>query len=144
MNKYKYIYFGDDVPKHIEREYNRLCRREQYQTERDKKHGIYPLPYDPFLYSTADRTLTEEYHAEIKAELQWEQKQKILTTALKWLERNYYDEFKLIKDYYFSDSDITLDSLAECYGITKQALSKRLSAVRERLKKFIIKHEKNV
>ena len=85
-----------------------------------------------------------QYHAEIKAELQWEQKHEILPTALKWLERNYSDEYKLIKDYYFSDSKITLDSLAERYGITKQALSKRLSAVRERLKKFIIKHEKNV
>lgn len=144
MSKYKYIYFGNDVPKHIEREYNRLCRKEQYQAERDRKHGIHALPYDPFLYSAADRTLTEEYRAEVLADLQWKKKHEILKTALKWLERNYYDEFKLIKDYYFSDSEITLDSLVECYGITKQALSKRLSAVRERLKKFIIKHEKNV
>ncbi|MBR7084653.1 MAG: hypothetical protein IKI37_05710 [Oscillospiraceae bacterium] len=144
MNKYKYIYFGDDISKQVEREYNRLCRKEQYQAERDRKHGVHVLTYDPFLYSVADITLTEEYQAEIQAELQWEQKLEILPRALKWLERYYFDEYKLIKDYYYSDCEITLDSLSEQYGITKQALSKRLSAVRERLKKFIIKHESKV
>ena len=144
MSKYKYIYFGDDVSKHIEREYNRLCRKEQYQAERDRKHGVYALPYDPFLYSAADRTLTEEYRAERLADLQWKKKHEILHTALKWLERNYSDEYKLIEDYYFSDTEITLDSLAECYGIKKQALSKRLSTVRERLKKYIRRQENNV
>lgn len=144
MSKYKYIYFGDDVPKSIEREYNRMCRKEQYQDERNKKHGVHVLPYDPFLYSVADRTLTEEYRAEVQAELQWEQKHETLPKALEWLERNYFDEYKLIQDYYYSNREISLDSLAECYGITKQALSKRLSAARERLKKFIIKHENKV
>ena len=143
MNKYKYIYFGDDVSKQVEREYNRLCRKEQYQAERDKKHNVHSLSYDPFLYSVADRTLTEEYQTEIQADLQWQKKLEILPRALKWLERYYFDEYKLIKDYY-SDCEITLDSLSEQYGITKQALSKRLSAVRERLKKFIIKHESKV
>ncbi len=144
MNKYKYIYFGDDVSKQVEREYNRLCRKEQYQAERDKKHNVHSLSYDPFLYSVADRTLTKEYQAELQTDLQWQKKLEILPRALKWLERYYFDEYKLIKDYYYSDCEITLDSLSEQYGITKQALSKRLSAVRERLKKFIIKHESKV
>ena len=144
MNKYKYIYFGDDVPKSVECEYNRMCRKEQYQAERDKKHGVHTLPYDPFLYSAADRTLTEEYQAEMQADLQWERKLEILPTALKWLKKHYFDEYKLIRDYYYSDDEVTLDSLAECYGITKQALSKRLSAVRKRLKIFITKHENGI
>lgn len=144
MNKYKYIYFGSDVPKSVEREYNRLCRKEQYQAERDKKHGVHVLSYDPFLYSAVDKTLTEEYRAEILADMKWKRKCTILPIALKWLERNYSDEYKLIKDYYYSGTEITLDSLAESYGITKQALSKRLSAVRDRLKKYIIKHENEV
>lgn len=144
MNKYKYIYFGADVPKHIEREYNRMRRKEQYQAERDKKHGVHVLPYDPFLYSAADKTMTEEYQAEIQADLQWKKKLEILPKALKWLEKYYADEYRLIRDYYYSDSEVTLDTLAERYGITKQALSKRLSAIRERLKKFIIKHEGSV
>lgn len=29
MSKYSYIHFGDDVPKNIEIEYNKLCRNEQ-------------------------------------------------------------------------------------------------------------------
>ncbi len=144
MNKYKYIYFGDDVPKSVEQEYNRMCRKEQYQAERDKKHSVHTLPYAPFLYSAADRTLTEEYQAEMQADLQWQKKLEILPRALKWLEKHYFDEYKLIRDYYYSDCEITLDSLAENYGITKQALSKRLSAVRERLKKFIIKCESRI
>ena len=144
MNKYKYIYFGNDVPKSVEQEYNRMCRKEQYQDERDKKYGVHTLAYDPFLYSVADITLTEEYQSEMQAELQWKQKQEILPIALKWLERDYFGEYKVIRDYYYSDCEITLDSLAKNYGITKQALSKRLTTVRKRLKKFIIKHESKV
>ena len=113
MSKYKYIYFDSNVPKSVEREYNRLCRKEQYQAERDKKHGVHVLSYDPFLYSAADKTLTEEYRAEIFADLQWEKKLEILPSALKWLEKQYTDEYRLIRDYYYSDTEITLDSLAE-------------------------------
>lgn len=122
MSKYKYIYFDSNVPKSVEREYNRLCRKEQYQAERDKKHGVHVLSYDPFLYSAADKTLTEEYRAEIFADLQWEKKLEILPSALKWLEKQYTDEYRLIRDYYYSDTEITLDSLAEQYGITKHLI----------------------
>ena len=44
-------------------------------------------------------------------------------------------------DYYYSDTQITLNTLAKQYGISKQAISKRMTAIRERLKSFIAAYE---
>lgn len=49
MGKYQYIHFSDNIPKNIEREYNKLCRKEQYLEERDSAHGVIHIEYDAFL-----------------------------------------------------------------------------------------------
>ena len=63
MSKYKYIIFNKEIPNNIKREYNRMLRKEQYQTERDNAHGVYLLSYAPFLHTLADKTLTENMSA---------------------------------------------------------------------------------
>ena len=68
MRKYRYICFGDEVSGEIEREYNRLCRQEQYQEEKDASHGVVRLDYDSLLQGVADRTSYPEYQEELKAE----------------------------------------------------------------------------
>ena len=35
MGRFMYQHFGDDVPRHIEADYNRMLRREQYLEERE-------------------------------------------------------------------------------------------------------------
>ena len=43
MGRFMYVHFGDDVPRNIEKEYNKLLRKERYIEELDAKNGkIYP------------------------------------------------------------------------------------------------------
>ena len=43
MGRFMYVHFGDDVPRNIEKEYNKLLRKERYLEELDAKNGkIYP------------------------------------------------------------------------------------------------------
>lgn len=49
MGKYNYIHLGSGVPKNIEIEYNKLCRKEQYLEERDSAHGVVHIEHDAFL-----------------------------------------------------------------------------------------------
>lgn len=137
----KYIYFGEGIPREIEQEYNRMIRQEQYQLERDMAHGVGTPAYDPLLQHIVDRTLTSEYQAELEAEQVKCERLAALSIAMDWLRLKSPDDYKLIHDYYYAKVPITLINLAKQYGVSKQALSKRLTAVRDKLRTFIIMHE---
>ncbi len=141
MRKYRHICFGNEVSAEIEREYNRLCRQEQYQEEKDAAHGVIRLNYDSLLQGVADRTSFPEYQAELRAEQLRRKRLHILPAALAWLKENYPNDYDLIHAYYFSERKTNMVCLAEKYGLTHQALSKKLSKARERLKEFIILYE---
>ena len=142
MRKYRYICFGDEVSGEIEREYNRLCRQEQYQEERDASHGVVRLDYDSLLQGVADRTSYPEYQEELKAEQLMRERLDMLPIALEWLKEKYPNDYDLINAYYFSERKINMVYLAEKYGLTHQALSKKMSKARQRLKEFITLYEK--
>lgn len=40
MGRFMYVHFGDDVPRNIEKEYNKLLRKERYLEERDVENGM--------------------------------------------------------------------------------------------------------
>ena len=141
MGKYRYICFGDEVSGEIEREYNRLCRQEQYQEEKDASHGVVRLDYDSLLQGVADRTSYPEYQEELKAEQLMSERLDMLPIALEWLKEIYPNDYDLINAYYFSERKINMVYLAEKYGLTHQALSKKMSKARQRLKEFIILYE---
>lgn len=142
MGKYRYICFGDEVSGEIEREYNRLCRQEQYQEEKDASHGVVRLDYDSLLQGVADRTSYPEYQEELKAEQLMRERLDMLPIALEWLKEKYPNDYDLINAYYFSERKINMVYLAEKYGLTHQALSKKMSKARQRLKEFITLYEK--
>ena len=142
MGKYRYICFGDEVSGEIEREYNRLCRQEQYQEEKDASHGAVRLDYDSLLQGVADRTSYPEYQEELKAEQLMRERLDMLPIALEWLKEKYPNDYDLINAYYFSERKINMVYLAEKYGLTHQALSKKMSKARRRLKEFITLYEK--
>lgn len=142
MGKYRYICFGDEVSGEIEREYNRLCRQEQYQEEKDASHGVVRLDYDSLLQGVADRTSYPEYQEELKAEQLLRERLDMLPIALEWLKEKYPNDYELINAYYFSERKINMVYLAEKYGLTHQALSKKMSKARQRLKEFITLYEK--
>lgn len=142
MGRFHYICFGDDVPKKIEREYNRLCRQEQYQEEKELAHGVLHLDFDALLQGTVDQTSLPKYQKELMIRQQRAARLEILPKALKWLKEEFPDDFAIISDYYLSEEKkITLVYLAEKYGLTHQAMSKRMARAREKLKEFIILHE---
>ena len=142
MGKYRSICFGDEVSGEIEREYNRLCRKEQYQEEKDASHGVVRLDYDSLLQGVADRTSYPEYQEELKAEQLLRERLDMLPIALEWLKEKYPNDYDLINAYYFSERKINMVYLAEKYGLTHQALSKKMSKARQRLKEFITLYEK--
>lgn len=141
MSRYIYITFGEDVPTEIEKEYNCMCRQEQYQEEKDIAHGVVKLRYDSLLQCIADPTSTPEYQEELLREQQKQARLAILPAAMEWLRVEYPDDYTLIMNYYFSDRQVTLHHLAQKYGITKQAMHKRMTVIRNRLRDFIIMHE---
>ncbi len=141
MRKHHYTYFGEEVPKEIEKEYNRMCRAEQYQEEKELAHGIVHLDYDAFLQGVADKTSLPEYQEELRIKQQRAARLEILPKALKWLKETFPDDFSIISEYYLSEDRISLVYLAEKYGLTHQAMSKRMTRARKRLKEFIILHE---
>lgn len=141
MGRFHYICFGDDVPKEIEKEYNRLCRQEQYQEERELTHGVLHLDFDALLQGAVDQTSLPEYQEELRITQQRAARLEILPKALKWLREEFPDDFSIISEYYLSEEKITLVFLAEKYGLTHQAMSKRMARAREKLKEFIILYE---
>lgn len=94
MSKYNYIHFDDDVPKNIEIEYNKLCRKEQYLEERDAAHRLIHIDYDALL-----NNVPELPHDTIsKSEIIWEKRRKYLPTArAKELLKKYIITYKNIK-----------------------------------------------
>ncbi len=141
MGRFHYICFGNDVPKEIEKEYNRLCRQEQYQEERELIHGVLHLDFDALLQGAVDQTSLPEYQEELRIRQQRAARLKILPKALKWLREEFPDDFSIISEYYLSEEKITLVYLAEKYDLTHQAMSKRMAKAREKLKEFIILYE---
>ena len=54
MGRFMYIHFGDDVPRNIEKEYNKLLRKERYLEERDAENGLIYPNFDAVLSANPD------------------------------------------------------------------------------------------
>ena len=46
MTGFFYMHFGDDVPKNIEKEYNRLLLHEQYLEKKEQKYRIQTATFE--------------------------------------------------------------------------------------------------
>lgn len=54
MRKFFYKHFGDDVPRHIEDEYNKLRRKEMWIEEKEADFRAYSVDYDELVTIIAD------------------------------------------------------------------------------------------
>lgn len=45
MGKFQYTHFDNEVPIEVEKEYNRMARREQYLKEQDALHNVIYLDH---------------------------------------------------------------------------------------------------
>ncbi|MDE6834568.1 MAG: hypothetical protein K2J39_10055 [Ruminococcus sp.] len=139
MSKYVYIHFGPDVPKNIEREYNKLCRKEHYLEEKDQAHGVIHIEHDSCLNNVPEPRTVEI----IKAENTWNLRLEYLSDALVLLKDKFPLEYNLINDYFLSDSKLSMFALAEKYNLSFKQVEYRLNKAKELLKKYIILHENN-
>lgn len=139
MGKYNYIHLGNGIPKNIEREYNKLCRKEQYLEERDSTHGVIHIDYDSCL-----NNVPEPYHDESsKTETIWDMRLEHLPSALNKLKNEFPLEYNLINDYFLSERNLSMLELAEKYNLSLKKVEYRLKKAKELLKKYIILHENN-
>ena len=145
MSRFIYKHFGYECPKEVEKEYNRFRRYEKYLYERDLEHDV--VSYDnKELAEIVDPASTEEYQREKDYDDLWECRKALLPSALEWLREHRFYEYELIQEYFFSDSTntddkITLQVLAEKYGVSIMSIKRSLNRGEHLLKAFIIKYE---
>lgn len=137
MGKYKYIHFGDNVPKNIEHEYNKLCRKEQYLEEKDLAHGVIHISYDACLNNVPEPCREES----TKSETVWNTRLEHLPSALSLLKDKFPLEYNLINDYFLSGRNFSMLELAEKYNLSLKKVEYRLKKAKELLKKYIILYE---
>lgn len=134
--KYIYQFFGDDVPKEIEREYNRMRRYEQYLMEQEKSHRV------DYLRDDVLEQISEPMDNELSAEeLLMSARLDYLPVALELLRIDHPMEYNLIYDYYLGKDKMTMMYLAEKYKITTSAVEYRLNKAKSLLKEYITAHE---
>ncbi len=142
MGGYIYQHF-EGVPDNVEKEYNRLGRREYYLEERDKDNGLLSYSYGN-LPEIVDPTTTEEYKLELEIEMEWERRRELLPSALEWLKTHYSYEYEMIRAYYFgrNNEKMTLMQLAGEYGVSAMSITRTLRRGSRYLRNYIIRHEK--
>lgn len=141
MSRFIYQHFGDDVPRNIEREYNKMLRHEQYLAERDAE----------FIAQSADFNAVQEVIPdpaslpinEITAERERINDARLdyLPVALEMLRCDFPEGYELIQAFYFSGRKVSIKHLTKVFGLTRPVVKYRLKLAREKLKVFIIAHE---
>lgn len=139
--KHFYILFGDSVPQEIEKEYNRIVRREEYLLEKDPIGDAYLFGDEDELYKYNIVDCITRMEQEKAEESQQMEMLELLRKALKRLKEEHPYEYGLVNKYYFSDRKVTMRELGEENNITKQAVNNSLNRAYERLKKYIIMYK---
>ena len=121
MGRFMYVHFGDDVPRNIEKEYNKLLRKERYIEELDAKNGkIYP-DFDDVLSSNPDPASIPISDEEEKEQIRHRNRLDYLPDALELLKSMWY--------------------LVEKYGLSIDMVRYRIKIAKQKLKEYIILHE---
>lgn len=136
MGKFRYTYFGDEVPAEIEKEFNRMGRREHYLEEQDIAHDVEYLDHKK-MSEIPDYPVEELSQADILRAARLE----YLPIALELMKAEYPLEYQLITEYYLSEKAITMMYLAEKYSLTQKTIEYRMKKAKNLLKTYIIAHE---
>ena len=127
MSRFFYQHFGDDVPKNIQVECNKMLRHEQYLEERDAEFMAQLTNFDKVLEAIPDpaslpiNEIAEENRRRKEARLEF------LPDALEMLRNDYPEGYELIQDYYFGKKKVPFRHLAKKYGMTIAVIKYRLS-----------------
>ena len=141
MGRFFYTHFGDDVPQHIEKEYNKLRRQEMWLEEKEADFRAFSVDYKEIETVLADPSTLPVNEKEAKKEAMFQARLDYLPVALEMLRAEFPEGYALIKDYFYSTDKVTLMFLASKYGLTKNMVRYRLRLAKEKLKEYIILHE---
>ncbi len=136
MSKYRYTYFGDEVPDEVKKEFNRMGRREHYLEEQDIAHYVMYLDHKE-MSEIPDYPVEELSQADILRAARLE----YLPIALELMKMDYPFEYQLIRDYYLSEKVVTMMHLAQKYSLTQKKVEYRIKKAKKLLKEYIIANE---
>ena len=141
MSRFLYVHFNGDIPRNVEKEYNKMLRREKYLEERDAEYLNQSADFDDVLEINPDPASIpiSEYEAE---EIRKDNRRlDYLPTAMEMLRTDYPEGYDLISEYYLGEDKVTLFYLMEKYGLTRPMAKYRMKVAKEKLKSYIILHE---
>ena len=141
MGRFFYTHFGDDVPQHIEKEYNKLRRQEMWLEEKEADFRAFSVDYKEIETVLADPSTLPVNEIAAEKEAMFQARLDYLPVALEMLRAEFPEGYALIKDYFYSTDNVTLMFLASKYGLTKNMVRYRLRLAKEKLKEYIILHE---
>lgn len=141
MGRFIYFHFGDDVPRNIEKEYNKLLRKEKYLEERDAENGMIYPDFDDVLASNPDPASLPISEEEELEQTRHRKRLEYLSEALSLLKTDYPEGYALIQDYFLSDDKVTMPYLASKYGLSIDKIRYRIRIAKQKIKEYIIIHE---
>ena len=141
MGRFMYVHFGDDVPRNIEKEYNKLLRKEKYLEERDAENGMIYPDFDDVLASNPDPASIPINEEEELEQTRHRKRLEYLSEALELLKSDFPEGYELIRDYFLNDDKITMWYLVEKYGLSIDMVRYRIKIAKQKLKEYIILHE---
>ena len=100
MSRFLYVHFNEDIPRNVEKEYNKMLRREKYLEERDAEYLNQSADFDDVLEINPDpaNIPISEYEAE---EIRKDNRRlDYLPTAMEMLRTDYPEGYDLISEYY--------------------------------------------
>ena len=144
MAGFFYMHFGDDVPESIEKEYNRMLLHEQYLDKKEQKFRVQTADFDEVIAVCPDPGTLPINEIEVEHKRIHDARLKYLPVALGLLKSEFPDLYQLINEYYYAEAKITMADLGERHGLTKETVRYRIRSAKEKLKSYIIMHEKKI
>lgn len=141
MENYFYMHFGNDIPEHIEKEYNRLLFQEQYQDKKEHKYRVQTVVLDDVLEFCPDPASLPISDSELERKRKHDDRLGYLPIALGLLRIEFPNLYCLITDYYYTKEKVSMVEIGKKYGLTVDTVRYRISSAKKKLKSYIIMHE---
>ena len=141
MSRFLYVHFNEDIPRNVEKEYNKMLRREKYLEERDAEYLNQSADFDDVLEINPDPASIPISEFEAEEIQKHNRRLDYLPVAMQMLRADYPEGYFLIIDYYYNQDKVSMMYLASKYGMTFEAVRYRIDRAKELLKDYITLHE---
>lgn len=141
MSRFLYVHFDEDIPCNVEKEYNRMLRREKYLEERDAEYLNQSADFDDVLEINPDPASMPISEYEAEGIQKNNRRLDYLPVAMEMLRADYPEGYTLIKAYYYNEDKVSMMYLASKYGMSFEAVRYRIDRAKEMLEGYIILHE---